>query len=84
MSRLPAGPRWLLLAAGALVGVAVLVAYGLLFGPGTLQPLEGVRTAYVDVPQATVEVTYDRDAASHDDLVAAIGEQGYDISPKLR
>lgn len=46
---------------------------------GALQPLEGVQTATVDVPQATVSVTYDPDTVSRDDLVAAIEEQGYDV-----
>lgn len=46
---------------------------------GALQPLAGVQTASVDVPQATVAVTYDPDTVTRDALVAAIEEQGYDV-----
>lgn len=46
---------------------------------GALQPLAGVQTASVDVPEATVAVTYDPDTVSRSDLVSAIEEQGYDV-----
>lgn len=46
---------------------------------GALRPLDGVQTATVDVPQATVSVTYDPDAVTRSDLVATIEEQGYDV-----
>lgn len=46
---------------------------------GALQPLQGVETATVDIPAATVAVTYDPDTVTRDALVAAIEEQGYEV-----
>lgn len=46
---------------------------------GALQPLDGVQSASVDVPQATVAVTFDPDAVSREELVATIEEQGYEV-----
>jgi copper chaperone len=46
---------------------------------GTLNPIEGVSSAVVDVPNATVEVSFDPNAVSLGDLTRAIEEQGYDV-----
>lgn len=46
---------------------------------GALQPLDGVDRATVDVPNATVSVIYDPTRITHDDLVTAIEDQGYEV-----
>ncbi len=46
---------------------------------GALQPLDGVEQATVDVPNATVAVTYDPERVSRESLVIAIEEQGYEV-----
>lgn len=46
---------------------------------GALSPLEGVRSAIVDVNARTVTVDYDDAAAERGTLVSAIEEQGYDV-----
>lgn len=46
---------------------------------GALTPLEGVRSAIVDVNARTVTVDYDDTAAERGTLVSAIEEQGYDV-----
>lgn len=46
---------------------------------GALTPLEGVRSAIVDVNARTVTVDYDDAAAERGTLVSAIEEQGYDV-----
>lgn len=46
---------------------------------GALQPMPGVESATVDIPAATVAVTYDPAAVSRADLVATIVEQGYEV-----
>jgi len=45
---------------------------------GAVGALEGVSRAEVDVPTATVAVTFD-DPVGVDAIVAAIKEQGYDV-----
>ena len=45
---------------------------------GAVGALEGVTKAEVDVPTATVAVTFD-DPAGVESIVAAIEEQGYDV-----
>ena len=45
---------------------------------GAVGALEGVAKAAVDVPTATVAVTFD-DPAGITSIVAAIKEQGYDV-----
>jgi len=45
---------------------------------GAVGALEGVSRAEVDVPTATVAVTFD-DPVGVDAIVAAIEEQGYDV-----
>ena len=45
---------------------------------GAVGALEGVTKAEVDVPTATVAVTFD-DPAGMTSIVAAIEEQGYDV-----
>ena len=47
---------------------------------GALQPLDGVQTASVNIPNTTVAVTYDPDTISRAQLVAAIEEQGYEVA----
>lgn len=46
---------------------------------GALQPLDGVRSATVDVPAASVTVNYDTDVVARDALLEAIEEQGYEV-----
>jgi len=45
---------------------------------GAVSALDGVSKAAVDVPTATVAVTFD-DPAGVDAIVAAIEEKGYDV-----
>lgn len=45
---------------------------------GAVSALDGVTTASVDVPTATVAVAFD-DPASFDTIKGAIEEQGYDV-----
>jgi copper chaperone len=46
---------------------------------GALTPMEGVSSAVVSVPDATVKVAFDTAALSRDDLVRAIEQQGYEV-----
>jgi copper chaperone CopZ len=46
---------------------------------GALGKVAGVKTAAVDVPAATVAVTFDA-PATMDELVAAIEAQGYEVA----
>lgn len=46
---------------------------------GALGKIAGVKQATVDVPNATIAVTYDA-PATEDDLVAAVEGQGYEVS----
>ena len=46
---------------------------------GALNPIEGVSSAVVDVPNATVNVSYEPERVSRDELVRTIEEQGYDV-----
>jgi copper chaperone len=46
---------------------------------GALGKVAGVKKAAVDVPKATVAVTFDT-PATMDDLVAAIEGQGYEVA----
>jgi copper chaperone len=45
---------------------------------GALGQVAGVKQATVDVPTATIAVTYDA-PATMDDLVAAVESQGYEV-----
>ena len=46
---------------------------------GALAPLNGVADATVDIDARTVTVSYDDQAVSRDQLVAAIEDQGYEV-----
>ena len=46
---------------------------------GALRPLDGVKSAHVDVEARTVSVTYDEGAVSRDSLVDVIEDQGYEV-----
>lgn len=46
---------------------------------GALAPLDGVRTATVDIDARAVTVSYDEHALDRDALVAAIEDQGYEV-----
>ncbi len=46
---------------------------------GALGKVAGVKTASVDVPNATISVTFDA-PATMDELVAAIEGQGYEVA----
>ncbi|CAN5636580.1 copper chaperone CopZ [soil metagenome] len=46
---------------------------------GALNPLEGVAQATVDIPSRHVTVMYESDLVSHEQLVRAIEDQGYDV-----
>jgi copper chaperone len=46
---------------------------------GALNPIEGVSSAVVDVPGATVKVSFEEDRVSLGDLRKAIEEQGYEV-----
>ena len=46
---------------------------------GALGKVAGVKQATVDIPSATIDVTYDS-PATVDDLVAAVEGQGYEVS----
>ncbi len=46
---------------------------------GALAPLDGVRSATVDLVDTSVTVTWDPARTSRDDLVRAIEDQGYDV-----
>jgi copper chaperone len=46
---------------------------------GALGPLDGVRTASVDIAARAVTVSYDPDRVSDDDLRQAIEAQGYEV-----
>ena len=46
---------------------------------GALGQVVGVKQATVDVPSATISVTYDS-PATIDDLVAAVEGQGYEVT----
>ena len=45
---------------------------------GALGEVAGVKQATVDVPTATIEITYEA-PATMDDLVAAVEAQGYEV-----
>jgi copper chaperone len=46
---------------------------------GSLEPLEGVARAVVDVPERTVHVDYDPQAVDRALIVSTIEEQGYEV-----
>ncbi len=46
---------------------------------GALGPMKGVASASVDLDTRTVTVTYDDGTVTHDQLVTAIEDQGYDV-----
>jgi copper chaperone len=46
---------------------------------GALSPIDGVSEATVDVGARTVTVSYDPAVTGHEQLVAAITEQGYEV-----
>ncbi len=46
---------------------------------GALGPMEGVESASVDLDTRTVTVTYDDGTVTHEQLVTAIEDQGYDV-----
>ncbi|MEX0657688.1 MAG: heavy-metal-associated domain-containing protein, partial [Egibacteraceae bacterium] len=46
---------------------------------GALQPMPGVQTATVDIPAATVAVTYDPELVTRTDIVTTIVEQGFEV-----
>lgn len=46
---------------------------------GALGPMEGVASASVDLDTRTVTVTYDDGTVTHEQLVTAIEDQGYDV-----
>lgn len=47
---------------------------------GALGPMAGVESASVDLDTRTVTVTYDDGTVTHEQLVTAIEDQGYDVS----
>jgi copper chaperone len=47
---------------------------------GALNPMEGVSSAVVDVPASTVKVSYDEGAVTHDEIVQAITDRGYEVA----
>ncbi len=47
---------------------------------GALNPMGGVSSAVVDVPGSTVKVSYDEEAVSHEEIVQAITDQGYEVA----
>ena len=47
---------------------------------GELGKLQGVRTAHADIERGTVEVSYDEDKVSTEDLARAIEEAGYSVA----
>jgi copper chaperone len=46
---------------------------------GALAPVEGVSSAVVDIPGATVQVSFEESRVSLADLVSVIEEQGYEV-----
>lgn len=46
---------------------------------GALGPMDGVASASVDLDARTVTVTYDDGTVTHEQLVTAIEDQGYDV-----
>lgn len=46
---------------------------------GVLQPLDGVRTATVDIEARAVTVSYDEATVDRDVLLGAIEDQGYEV-----
>jgi copper chaperone len=44
-----------------------------------LNPLDGVSSAVVDVPNAQVQVSFEEAAITKDAIIAAIEEQGYEV-----
>jgi copper chaperone len=46
---------------------------------GALQPLEGVRSAIVDIDRRAVTVEFDAARLARADLVRVIEEQGYEV-----
>lgn len=51
---------------------------------GALSPLDGVSNAVVDIPNATVTISYDEAEISHDTVVATIEDQGFSVPPAPR
>ncbi|BBX95506.1 cation transporter [Mycobacterium lacus] len=47
---------------------------------GALRPLDGVRSAVVDIPGRRVTVDFDEALIGHDALVATIEDQGYAVA----
>jgi copper chaperone len=47
---------------------------------GALKPLDGVRTAVVDIAAKRVSVDFDEALICHDALIAAIENQGYAVA----
>jgi copper chaperone len=46
---------------------------------GALNPMDGVSSAVVDIPDATVKVAYEESEISRDAIVAAIEETGFEV-----
>jgi copper chaperone len=47
---------------------------------GAVGALDGIDSVDVDVDAASVAVAYSTDAVAHDDIVAAIEGQGYEVA----
>ncbi len=47
---------------------------------GALRPLDGVEVAEVDLEAKSVRVAFDESRVSHDRLVEAIRDAGYDVA----
>jgi copper chaperone len=47
---------------------------------GALNPLDGVDSATVSIPERVVTVSFDADTVGLDAIVEAIGEQGYEVA----
>ncbi|MGY4688328.1 copper chaperone CopZ [Salibacterium sp. K-3] len=46
---------------------------------GSVGELEGVSRVQVNLDQGNVDVEYDKNVTSHEDIVEAIDDQGYDV-----
>lgn len=46
---------------------------------GALSPLAGISNAVVDIPNATVTVSYEESAVTHDVIVSTIEDQGFTV-----
>ncbi len=47
---------------------------------GAVAPLPGVEKVEVHIEEKTVDLDYDADSTTLDEIVAAIEEQGYDVA----